>query len=61
MIAKLNGEVARILRLPDVMEKLTSQGTTPLTNSPQEMGKWLAAEKERWAKLVKETGFKLHQ
>jgi hypothetical protein len=23
------------------------------------MGKWLAAEKERWAKLIKATGFRL--
>ncbi len=59
IVAKLNAEVARILGLPDVKEKLSSQGTEPLPNSPQEMGKWLAAEKERWAKLVKETGFKV--
>mgnify|MGYP001615241622 CR=1 FL=1 len=61
MIAKLNSEVARILNLPDVKDKLFTQGTTPLTNSPQEMGKWLAAEKDRWAKLVRETGFRLDQ
>ena len=59
IVAKPNTEVARILVLPDVKEKLSSQGTEPLPNSPQEMGKWLAAEKERWARLVKETGFKL--
>lgn len=61
MIAKLNSEVARILNIPDVKEKLSSQGTTPLTNSPQEMGKWLATEKDRWAKLIKDTGFRLDQ
>lgn len=61
VIARLNSEVARILNLPDVKDKLASQGTTPLANSPQEMGKWLAAEKDRWAKLVKETGFSLDQ
>lgn len=59
IVARLNAEVARILNLPDVKEKLNSQGTAPLPNSPQEMGKWLATEKERWAKLIKETGFKL--
>lgn len=61
MIAKLNSEVARILNIPDVKEKLSSQGTTPLTNSPQEMGKWLATEKDRWAKFIKDTGFRLDQ
>jgi hypothetical protein len=34
-------------------------GAAPLGNSPAEMGKWLASEKDRWAKLIKATGFKL--
>jgi len=61
VIAKLNGEVTRILRLPDVRQKLDSQGTTPLPVSPQNMGRWLAAERERWAKVVKDSGLKLEQ
>ena len=59
LIAKWNTEVARILGLPDVKEVLVSQGTTPLATGPQETGRWLAAEKERWAKVIKEGGFKL--
>jgi tripartite-type tricarboxylate transporter receptor subunit TctC len=61
VIAKLNGEVTRILRLPDVRQMLDSQGTTPLPTSPQDMSRWLAAEQERWAKVVKESGIKLEQ
>ena len=61
IIAKLNSEVARILSLPDVKDRLASQGTAPLPNSPQEMGKWLAAEKDRWAKLIKESGLRFDQ
>ena len=59
LVAKLNNEITRILALPDVRETLTSQGTTPLPMPPQEMGRWLASEKERWTKVVKESGFKL--
>ncbi len=59
IIARLNAEIARILALPDVKETLTSQGTTPLPKSAQDTGRWLAAEKERWTKVVKESGFKL--
>ena len=59
VIAKLNNEVARILKLNDVKEVLTSQGTTPLATGPQETGRWLTEEKERWTKVVKESGFKL--
>ena len=59
VIAKLNNEVARGLKLNDVREVLTSQGTTPLATGPQETGRWLTEEKERWTKVVKESGFKL--
>jgi tripartite-type tricarboxylate transporter receptor subunit TctC len=59
VIAKFNGEVTRILKLPDVREVLVSQGTTPLATGPQETGRWLAEEKDRWSKVVKESGFKL--
>ena len=59
VIAKLHGEIARILKLPDVKEVLVSQGTTPLATSPQDTGRWFASEKERWTKVIKESGFKL--
>ena len=61
LIAKLNAEVARILKLPEVMHVLDSQGTTPRPTSPQDMSRWLASEQERWAKVVKESGFRLDQ
>ncbi len=61
LVARLQTEIARIIQLPDIKEKLSSQGTTPIGNSPAEMAKWLAAEKERWANLIKATGFKLEQ
>ena len=59
VIAKLNAEMTRIIQLPDIRKNLASQGTTPLPMSPPEFGKWLIEQKDRWAKLVKDTGFKL--
>jgi len=56
---KTSAEVRRILALPDIKEKLSTQGTLPLPSTPQEMGKWLATEKDRWAKVVKDSGFKI--
>jgi tripartite-type tricarboxylate transporter receptor subunit TctC len=61
VVAKINAEVSRILKLPDVVAFLSSQGTTPLATSPQETAKWLAEERAKWVKVVKASGFKLEQ
>ena len=61
IVNKINAEFVRVLKLPEVRDKLATQGTQPHTSTPQEMGQWLVAEQDRWAKLVKQTGFKLQQ
>jgi tripartite-type tricarboxylate transporter receptor subunit TctC len=59
IVTKVNAELARVLALPDIVEKLRSQGTEPVANSPADTAKWMTAESSRYAKLVKETKFKL--
>jgi tripartite-type tricarboxylate transporter receptor subunit TctC len=59
IVTRLNGEIARILQLPEVRDVLVLQGTTPYISSPQDTGRWLAVEQERWGKVVKDSGFKL--
>ncbi len=59
IVNKLYTEVRRIVATPEFSEKLTSQGSRPQTKTPQEMGKWLATEKDHWAKVVKESGLKI--
>jgi tripartite-type tricarboxylate transporter receptor subunit TctC len=59
IIAKIHNEVKRIIALPDVAERLTALGSRPQAKSPQETARWLASEKDKWAKVVKESGYKL--
>jgi tripartite-type tricarboxylate transporter receptor subunit TctC len=59
IISKLYNEVKRIVALPDFSEKLTALGSRPQAKTPQEMGHWLATEKAKWAKVVKESGYKI--
>jgi tripartite-type tricarboxylate transporter receptor subunit TctC len=59
IVNKTHNEVKRIVALPDVAEKLTSLGARPQVKSPQETVKWLASEKDKWAKVVKESGYKI--
>ncbi len=57
IVAKVYNEVRRIVASPDFSEKLTSQGSRPQAKSPAEFGQWLGTEKDKWAKLVKASGF----
>jgi len=59
IVARMNAEVRRIQNLPEIREKLGSQSTTPLYMTPQELGKWLAGERDRWAQVIKTSGFKI--
>jgi tripartite-type tricarboxylate transporter receptor subunit TctC len=59
IIGKVNAEVVRVLNMPDIKQKLNSQGTDPVASSPQETREWFTASHARMAKLIRDTGFKL--
>jgi tripartite-type tricarboxylate transporter receptor subunit TctC len=59
VVNKLNAEVVRILRLPDVIEKLAIAGVEIQTGTPKEWGEFVKAEIAKWGKVVKEAGVKV--
>jgi tripartite-type tricarboxylate transporter receptor subunit TctC len=59
VIAKANAEINRVISLPEFKEKLAAHGTVALPLSPSDLGKWLVAERDKWAKVVKTSGFKI--
>ena len=59
IIDKLQHEIARILILPDVKEKLLSVGLDPATSTPAEFAAFIRSESERWGKAIKEAGIRL--
>jgi tripartite-type tricarboxylate transporter receptor subunit TctC len=56
IIAKLNAEIAAVLKAPDVLERLSSLGAQPAPTSPEEFGRITRDEIMRWAKVVQESG-----
>ena len=56
IVAKLNTEIVRLLGLPDVRDRLESQGTDLVANSPQEFGRHIQSEIAKWAQVVKVSG-----
>ncbi len=59
IVQKLNAEVVRILRLPDVVERLTAAGVEIQTSGVREWGDFVKSEIAKWAKVVKEAGVKV--
>ncbi len=59
IVARLNGEIRRILSLPDVKERLAAQGAETITSTPQEFGAYIKSETEKWAKVVKFSGARI--
>jgi tripartite-type tricarboxylate transporter receptor subunit TctC len=54
LIQRLQAETTRVIRLPEVTERLLAQGAEPIGNSPQELAKFLQTEIERWTKLIRQ-------
>jgi tripartite-type tricarboxylate transporter receptor subunit TctC len=53
IIAKVNADVARILRLPDVKEKAVTLGYRYVGGSPAELDAFLRSEIAKWAEVAK--------
>jgi tripartite-type tricarboxylate transporter receptor subunit TctC len=51
--AKLNAEVVRIVRLPDIREKLDGMGVEPIGNSSEQMAEWIRGEIAKFGPVVK--------
>jgi tripartite-type tricarboxylate transporter receptor subunit TctC len=58
VIERLNGELARILELPDVQEKLQQQGVDPTHTTPEAAAQRIQAEVTKWAKVIEEANVK---
>jgi tripartite-type tricarboxylate transporter receptor subunit TctC len=58
IIEKLNGETNAALADPRIKARLAEFGGTPLVGSPADFGALIAAETEKWGKVVTFAGLK---
>jgi len=53
VVARLNTEIVRLLKTPEVRERMLREGAEPVGSSPEEFSAYLAADQSKWAKVIK--------
>jgi tripartite-type tricarboxylate transporter receptor subunit TctC len=56
IVARLNGELTRIMKSADGRERMTGAGFDPMTSTPEYFAEFLQAEIARYAKIIKASG-----
>jgi tripartite-type tricarboxylate transporter receptor subunit TctC len=59
VIELLNGQIVRILKLPDVKERLATLGFDPARSTPDELAAKIQSETDKWSKVVRQTNIKI--
>jgi tripartite-type tricarboxylate transporter receptor subunit TctC len=58
VLDKLAGEIARIVKLPDVAERLSAQGAIPVGSGAEEFARFVKTEMNLWGNVAKKIGLK---
>ena len=59
LIVKLNQDVRTVLSNAEMVRQLEAQSLEPFPTTPEELGKHIAAEIERWGKVARDAGVRL--
>ena len=58
-VEKLAAETQRILKLPDVNERIVALGAQPVGGTPKEYAEFIKAEIQKWQKVIRSAGVKI--
>ena len=61
LLARINGELNRILKTPEVGQAMSQQGADPLGSTPEEFAAAIATDIPKWKKIVADAGIKVGQ
>ena len=58
IIQRMNAEILRLLREPQIRDRLAAQGMNIVASSPEDFSRFLDPQMARWASVVKEYGIR---
>ena len=59
IVTRLHDEIVKVLRQPDIAQRISEDGATIVGNTPEEFRQFMLADLAKWARVVKESGAKL--
>jgi len=58
IVTRLNAELVKIMRSPEMKERLATLATDPLTSTPEEFGAYIKREIAKWGDVIRKAGLK---
>ncbi len=58
VVARINADVLKVVRSPELVERLKAEGSDPVGNSPDQYAAFLRDEIAKWSKVIKFAGVK---
>jgi len=58
IVARMNAEVTKLLRDPQMREKMANQGMNIVASTPEAFGKFIDEQSVKWAKVVKDNNIR---
>jgi len=58
IVARMQKEIARVVHLAEVKQKLIGQGADPVGSSPEELERVVKSELKSWAAVIRDAGIK---
>lgn len=61
IIDKLNAELVKVMRMPDIRESLQRLGAEPMCTTPEQFAQHITHEREKWGAVIRAGNIKLDQ
>lgn len=59
IVGRLNVDIVKVLRSPETQDRLITLGCEPVGNSSREFAAYVSAERDKWAKVIKQAGIRI--
>jgi tripartite-type tricarboxylate transporter receptor subunit TctC len=59
VIVRLNGDLARIMALPEVAQRWRELGAEAVSESPEKFKAWLDSEADKWSRVIRDANIRM--